>query len=42
MAKSTFYFVLAVLIVVDVVQSRFQKKLLAQQEAEAEAMQQPV
>jgi predicted tellurium resistance membrane protein TerC len=31
MAKSTFYFVLAVLIVVDVVQSRFQKKLLAQQ-----------
>lgn len=33
MAKSTFYFVLAVLIVVDVVQSRYQKKLLAQQEA---------
>ncbi|WP_145422210.1 TerC family protein [Planctomycetes bacterium K23_9] len=33
MAKSTFYFVLAVLIVVDVVQARFQKKLLAQQEA---------
>jgi predicted tellurium resistance membrane protein TerC len=31
MAKSTFYFVLAVLILVDVVQSRFQKKLLAQQ-----------
>lgn len=31
MAKSTFYFVLAVLIVVDVLQSRFQKKLLAQQ-----------
>jgi predicted tellurium resistance membrane protein TerC len=31
MAKSTFYFVLAVLIVVDVVQSRYQKKLLAQQ-----------
>lgn len=31
MAKSTFYFVLAVLIIVDVVQSRFQKKLLAQQ-----------
>lgn len=31
MAKSTFYFVLAVLIVVDVVQSRFQKKLLAEQ-----------
>ncbi len=33
MAKSTFYFVLAVLIVVDVVQSRFQRKLLAQQAA---------
>ncbi len=31
MAKSTFYFVLAVLIVVDVVQSRYQRKLLAQQ-----------
>jgi predicted tellurium resistance membrane protein TerC len=31
MAKTTFYFVLAVLIVVDVVQSRFQKNLLAQQ-----------
>ena len=31
MEKSTFYFVLAVLIVVDVVQARFQKKLLAQQ-----------
>ncbi len=35
MAKSTFYFVLVILIVVDVVQARFQKKLLAQQEAEA-------
>ena len=35
MAKSTFYFVLAVLIIVDVVQSRFQKKLLAQQAAQA-------
>lgn len=32
MAKSTFYFVLVVLIVVDVVQARFQKKLLAEQE----------
>lgn len=36
MAKSTFYFVLVVLIVVDVVQSRYQKKLLAQQAREAE------
>ncbi|MGB7347034.1 MAG: TerC family protein [Pirellulaceae bacterium] len=33
MSKSTFYFVLAVLIVVDVVQARFQKNLLAQQAA---------
>ncbi|OUW83504.1 MAG: tellurium resistance protein TerC [Saprospirales bacterium TMED214] len=32
MAKSTFYFVLAVLILVDVVQSQYQKKLLAQRE----------
>ncbi len=31
MEKSTFYFVLAVLIIVDVVQSRYQKKLLAEQ-----------
>ena len=31
MSKSTFYFVLAVLIIVDVVQSRYQKKLLAEQ-----------
>ena len=35
MAKSTFYFVLAVLIIVDVVQSRYQKKLLANQAARA-------
>ncbi len=35
MAKSTFYFVLAVLVIVDVVQSRYQKKLLARQEADA-------
>ncbi|TWU37822.1 Integral membrane protein TerC family protein [Novipirellula aureliae] len=34
MAKSTFYFVLAVLIVVDVVQSRYQKRLLAEQAAQ--------
>ena len=32
MAKSTFYFVLLVLIVVDVVQGRYQRTLLAQQE----------
>lgn len=34
MAKSTFYFVLAVLVVIDVVQSRYQRKLLAQRHAE--------
>ena len=32
MAKSTFYFVLAVLIIVDIVQGRYQQKLLAQQQ----------
>jgi len=32
MTKSTFYFVLTVLILVDIVQSRYQKKLLAQHE----------
>lgn len=31
MAKSTFYFVLVILIIVDVVQGRYQRKLLAQQ-----------
>ncbi|PLW76478.1 tellurium resistance protein TerC [Cohaesibacter celericrescens] len=34
MAKSTFYFVLAVLVVVDIVQGRYQKKLIAQRNAE--------
>ena len=34
MAKTTFYFVLIVLIVVDVVQARFQRKLMAQQARE--------
>ena len=33
MAKSTFYFVLVVLILVDIVQGRYQRKLLAQQAA---------
>ncbi|MDB4679272.1 tellurium resistance protein TerC [Rhodopirellula sp.] len=37
MSKSTFYFVLSVLILVDVVQSRYQKKLLAEQERQAQA-----
>ena len=31
MQKSTFYFVLVVLVLVDVVQGRYQKKLLAEQ-----------
>ena len=34
MAKSTFYFVIAVLVITDLVQSRYQRKLLAQREAE--------
>ncbi|MDC0934675.1 tellurium resistance protein TerC [Pirellulales bacterium] len=34
MAKSTFYFVIAVLVLVDLVQSRYQKKLLAQKRRE--------
>ncbi len=34
MAKSTFYFVLVVMVVVDLVQARFQKKLLAQKKHE--------
>ncbi|GAB5405394.1 MAG: TerC family protein [Aureliella sp.] len=33
MATSTFYFVLAVLVVIDIVQSRYQKKLLAERAA---------
>ena len=35
MSKSTFYFVIAVLVVVDVVQGRYQRKLLAARGAEA-------
>ena len=34
MAKTTFYFVIAILVVVDVVQGRYQRKLLAQREHE--------
>ncbi|MFY9257005.1 MAG: hypothetical protein WAO83_26365 [Fuerstiella sp.] len=37
MAKSTFYFVLAVLVVVDIVQGKFQKKLMAKQAANSSA-----
>lgn len=35
MSKSTFYFVIAVLVVVDIVQGRYQRKLLARAEAQA-------
>lgn len=38
MAKSTFYFVIIVLVAVDVVQGRYQKRLLAQQERETRAV----
>ena len=34
MAKSTFYFVIAVLVIVDIVQSRYQKKLMLQKQQE--------
>ena len=34
MAKSTFYLVLGVLVVVEVVQSRYQKKILARKKLE--------
>jgi predicted tellurium resistance membrane protein TerC len=37
MAKSTFYFVIAVLVVIDIVQGRYQKKLLAQAARERSA-----
>lgn len=37
MAKSTFYFFIVVLVVVDLVQGRYQKKLLAQRKAEISA-----
>jgi predicted tellurium resistance membrane protein TerC len=37
MAKTTFYFVLAVLVIVEIVQSRYQRKIMAQKHAEIEA-----
>ncbi|MDH3194789.1 MAG: tellurium resistance protein TerC [Hyphomicrobiales bacterium] len=37
MAKTTFYFVLAVLVVVEIVQSRYQRKIMAQKHAEIQA-----
>jgi len=38
MAKSTFYFVIAVLVLVDLVQGRYQKKLMAQKALEKQEM----
>ena len=37
MAKTTFYFVLAVLVIVEIVQSRYQKKIMAQKHAKIAA-----
>ena len=37
MAKSTFYFVIGVMVLIDIVQGRYQRKLLAQAKAEREA-----
>lgn len=39
MSKTTFYFVIVILVVVDIVQGRYQKKLLALQEAKEEVKQ---
>jgi predicted tellurium resistance membrane protein TerC len=38
MAKSTFYFVIAVLVIVDIVQSRYRRKLMAQKALEKEGL----
>ena len=37
MAKSTFYFVIAIMVAVDVIQTRYQRKILAERKREAEA-----
>lgn len=36
MSKSTFYFVIAIMVLIDIVQSRYQKKLLAQRKRETD------
>ena len=36
MSKTTFYFVIAILVVTDIVQGRYQKKLIAEREANIE------
>ena len=37
MAKATFYFVIGILVVVDIIQSQYQKKLIAERAAEGTA-----
>ena len=34
MSKTTFYFIIGILVVIDIVQGRYQKKLIAEQELE--------
>ena len=41
MTKTTFYFVIAILVLIDIVQSKFQKKLLAQKNQSATPDPQP-
>jgi hypothetical protein len=38
MSKATFYFVIAVMVVIDIVQGRYQKKLLAMKKTVAEKL----
>ncbi|WP_299334683.1 tellurium resistance protein TerC [uncultured Psychroserpens sp.] len=38
MSKTTFYFVIAILVITDIVQGRYQKKLIAEQEKSVESM----
>jgi predicted tellurium resistance membrane protein TerC len=38
MTKSTFYFVIIVLVIVDIVQGRYQKKLILEQQAQTDGL----
>lgn len=38
MSKTTFYFVIAVMVIIDIVQGRYQKKLLAMKQRVAETL----
>lgn len=40
MSKTTFYFILVILVITDIVQGRYQKKLVIEQEAKGEALEQ--